>query len=71
MHNSMRDGGMVFPCLLSTDAREKEVPSHFELPLLEYLRETPPRTMSSLVCWSLFLEQAPPMDMFCFQRYIS
>lgn len=61
MHNSMRDGQIVFPSLLSTDAREKEVPSHFELPLLEYLLQTPPCAISSLVCGSRFLEQAPPI----------
>lgn len=67
MHNSIRDGQIKFPSLLSTDARENEVPSHFELPLLEYFLETTTLTFSSVVCWSLFREQAPPMEIEIFK----
>lgn len=58
----MRDGHFPFPCLISIAAREIEVPNHFELPLLQYLTETPLCPLSSLTCWPRFLEQAPPME---------
>lgn len=61
MHNSMRDGHFPFPCLGSIYDRESELPSHFELPLLQYRPETPLRMLSSSDSWSRFLEQTPPI----------
>lgn len=54
---------MPLPGTQSTTGRENEVPSHFELPLLQYLPETPLRKPSSLTGWSLFLEQIPPIEL--------
>lgn len=56
----MRDGHFPFPCLASAP-RENELPNHFELALLEYRPETPLCRLSSLTCWSRFLEHAPPI----------
>lgn len=61
MHNSMRDGHFPVPCLASEDARESDFPSHFELPVLQYLPEAPLGKLSSSTHWSRFLEQAPPI----------
>lgn len=57
----MRDGAFPIRCLTSDKDRENEYPSHFELPLLQYLPENPLCTLSSSTCWSRFLEQAPPI----------
>ena len=57
----MRDGLFPIPCLTSDKDRENEDPSHFELPLLQYLPENPLCMLSSSTCWSRFLEQAPPI----------
>ncbi|KAF5757759.1 hypothetical protein HanXRQr2_Chr17g0830471 [Helianthus annuus] len=57
----MRDGHNASPSLLSTLARENDVPSHFELPLFEYLLVITLCAFSSSDCGSRFLEQAPPM----------
>ena len=42
--------------------RENEAPSHFLLGILEYRLETALHTPSSMTCWSLFLEQIPPIN---------
>lgn len=56
----MRDGYFPFLCLASAPL-ENDVPNHFELALLEYRPETPLCILSSLTCWSRFLEHAPPI----------
>ena len=62
IHNSIRDGQLSLPNWQSITGREKEVLNHFELPLLPYLPETCICTPSSSTCWSLFLEQTPPIE---------
>lgn len=61
MHKSKRDGHFPVPCWMSIVGRENEVANHFELPLFEYLPETPHCRASSSSCWFVFLEQAPPI----------
>lgn len=60
-HKSIRDGHFPSACLVLPAGRENEVANHFELPLFEYRPETALCTTSSSSCWSVFLEQAPPM----------
>lgn len=56
---------------MSTKGRENEVVNHLELPLLQYFPDTPLGELSSLSSWSLFLEQAPPIEKISRSQFMS
>ena len=71
MHKSIREGHFPRRGSMSTKGRENEVVNHLELPLLQYFPDTPLGKLSSLSSWSLFLEQAPPIEKVSDNQFMS